>query len=64
MKYAESGEKLTPQDAEKLSAECKILREKLVDEGKAMARRYSGVVDRLETMADLCAKTGTRFYFI
>ena len=64
MKYAESGEKLSPEDAKALSAECKILREKLVDEGKAMVRRYSGVIDRLETMADLCSSTGTRFYFI
>ena len=62
--YAAKGEKLSPEDAKKLSSECKILREKLVDEGKAMVRRYSGVIDRLEIMADLCASTNTRFYFI
>lgn len=61
---AKSGRKLTPQEAEKLSAECKVLREKLPEEGKSPARRYGGVVDRLETVADLCASKGVRLYFL
>lgn len=61
---ARSGKKLSPEEAKKLSEECKVLREKLPIEGKSPARRYGGVVDRLETVADLCASKGVRLYFI
>lgn len=61
---ARSQRKLSPEEAKRLSEECKVLREKLPDEGKAMARRYGGVVDRLETVADLCAARGARFFFL
>lgn len=61
---AKSGKKLTPEEAKQLSAECKVLREKLPEEGKSPARRYGGVVDRLEIVADLCASKGVRLYFL
>lgn len=61
---AASGEKLSAEDAKKLVEECKVLKEKLQEEGKGPARRYGGVVERMELMADLCAKYGMRFYFL
>ncbi|HHT75691.1 MAG: hypothetical protein ACOX80_04650 [Methanomassiliicoccaceae archaeon] len=61
---AKSGKKLSPEEARRLSEECKVLREKLPEEGKGPARRYGGVVDRLETVADLCAAKGVRIYFL
>lgn len=61
---AQSREKLTPQDAKKLVEECKVLKVKLPEEGKGPARRYGGVVERMEAMADLCAKNGMHFYFL
>lgn len=54
----------TPGDASRLREEVKVLREKLPSEGKVMVRRYSGVLDRLEKMADVCVAYNTRFYFL
>jgi hypothetical protein len=61
---AKSQEKLSPEDAKKLAEECKVLKEKLPVEGKNPARRYGGVVERMELMANLCAQHGMRFYFL
>jgi hypothetical protein len=52
------------EDANQLLAEVKLLREKLPDEGKVMVRRYSGVLDRLEKMGNVCLTYKTRFYFL
>lgn len=52
------------EDAARLIEEVKLLREKLPDEGKMMVRRYSGVLDRLEKMGNVCLTYGTRFYFL
>jgi hypothetical protein len=61
---ARSREKLSPQDAMELVRECKVLKDKLELEGKGPARRYGGVVERMEAMASLCAQNGMRFYFL
>lgn len=61
---AKTREKLSAQDAAELVRECKVLKEKLEVEGKGPARRYGGVVERLEAMASLCAQNGMRFYFL
>ncbi len=61
---AESREKLSPEDAEQLIEEARLLREKLPEEGGRMVQWYSGVVDRLEAMSEAAAEYGTRFYFI
>jgi hypothetical protein len=61
---AKSREKLSAADAKKLADECKVLKEKLEVEGKGPARRYGGVVERMELMACLCAQHGMRFYFL
>lgn len=60
----ESKKLFTIEDANKLLAEVKLLREKLPDEGKVMVRRYSGVLDRLEKMGNVCLAYKTRFYFL
>jgi len=61
---AEDGRRFSPDDAESLLEEVALLREKLPEEGKMMVRRYSGVLDRLEKMAEACRDHGARFYFI
>lgn len=61
---ARTREKLSAQDAAELVKECKVLKEKLEIEGKGPARRYGGVVERMEAMASLCAQNGMRFYFL
>ncbi len=61
---AQSREKLSAQDAAELVKECRVLKEKLEVEGKGPARRYGGVVERMEVMANLCAQNGMRFYFL
>jgi hypothetical protein len=61
---AASREKLSAEDAKRLVQECQVLKEKLQVEGKGPARRYGGVVERMELMADLCARNGMRFYFL
>jgi hypothetical protein len=61
---AKSREKLSADDAKRLAEECRVLKGKLEQEGKGPARRYGGVVERMELMADLCAKNGMRFYFL
>jgi hypothetical protein len=53
-----------PEDAKRLLDEVKVLREKLPLEGKQMVHRYSGVLDRLEKVANLAIKYNTKFYFI
>jgi len=52
------------EEAAKLLEEVKLLREKLPDEGKMMVRRYSGVLDRLEKMGNVCVTSKSRFYFL
>jgi hypothetical protein len=54
----------TTDDAKRLLDEVKVVREKLPLEGKQMVRRYSGVLDRLEKVANLAIKYNTKFYFI
>lgn len=61
---ARTREKLSAQDAAELVKECKVLKENLEAEGKGPARRYGGVVERMEAMANLCAQNGMRFYFL
>ena len=52
------------EEAAQLLGEVKLLREKLPEEGKVMVRRYSGVLDRLEKMGNVCVIHRTRFYFL
>ncbi len=51
-------------DAKELIKEVAVLREKLPNEGKAIVHRYSGVLDRLEKMANIAIKYRTQFYFV
>lgn len=54
----------TKEDAVRMLEEIKVLREKLPLESKMMVRRYSGVLDRLEKVANISIKYGTKFYFL
>jgi hypothetical protein len=54
----------TKEDASRMLEEIKVLREKLPLESKMMVRRYSGVLDRLEKVANISIKYGTKFYFL
>jgi hypothetical protein len=54
----------TKEDAARMLEEIKVLREKLPLESKMVVRRYSGVLDRLEKVANISIKYGTKFYFL
>lgn len=56
--------KFKVEDAPRLLEEVKVLREKLPLESKMAVRRYSGVLDRLEKVANISINYGVRFYFI
>ncbi len=60
---AEKAERLTPAQGKELIDEVAKLRLVLPDEGKMMVRRYSGVLDRMEAMAEVSAREGCGFYF-
>ncbi len=60
---AEDAQRLDAAKAGKLKEEVAVLRQALPAEGKMMVRRYSGVLDRLEAMAEVCDREGCRFYF-
>ena len=60
---AASGRRFTPGDAEELLREVGVLREALPLEGKAMVRRYSGPVDRMEAVARISVSEGCGFFF-
>ena len=62
--YVGSKRLLSIEEAAQMLEEVKLLREKLPDEGKVMVRRYSGVLDRLEKMGNVCVAQRTRFYFL
>ena len=53
----------TSSEAEDLLRECEILKEALPEEGKMMVRRYSGPVERMETVARISISEGCGFYF-
>lgn len=56
--------KFSVEDAKELLRECEVLQPALIDEGKMAAHRYSGPVERMETMAKACVAEGCGFFFI
>lgn len=56
--------KFSVEDAKELLRECEVLKPALIDEGKMAAHRYSGPVERMETMAKACIAEGCGFFFI
>ncbi len=58
-----SGRRFTPAEASLLLKEVEVLREALPGEGKAMVRRYSGPLDRMEAVARISEKEGCGFFF-
>ena len=60
---AESGRIYTPEDAKTLAEEVRKITEILPSEGKMAVHRYSGPVERLGLVADICVREGIGFYF-
>ena len=61
---AASHKKFTVEDAKELLRETEVLKPVLIQEGKMAAHRYSGPVERMETMAKACVAEGCGFFFI
>ena len=61
---AASHKKFTAEDAKELLREAEVLKPVLIQEGKMAAHRYSGPVERMETMAKACIAEGCGFFFI
>ena len=60
---AASQKRFTPEDAKVLKKEVGILTAALPEEGKVYVRRYGGVLERLDAVADICVKEGCGFIF-
>ena len=58
-----SQKRFTPDDAKELKKEVCILTDALPEEGKVYVRRYSGVLERLDAVADICMKENCGFFF-
>ena len=52
-----------PEDAKALKKEVEVLTAALPEEGKVYVRRYSGVLERLSAVADICEKENCGFFF-
>ncbi len=63
LELCEKAERLSPDQAKDLIDEVAKLRLILPAEGKMMVRRYSGVLDRMEAMAEASVQEGCGFYF-
>lgn len=63
VKSAEEQKRFSPEDAAKLKEEVAVLNAALPEEGKVYVRRYGGVLERLEAVADICVKEGCGFFF-
>lgn len=62
-KYAEDKTVFDGAKAKELLKEIEKLRPAVEKEGKQMAHRLSGAIERLESMAKACSESDCRFYF-
>jgi len=62
-KYAEDKTVFDGAKAKELLKEIEKLRPAVEKEGKMIAHRLSGVIERLESMAKTCAENNVKFYF-
>ena len=62
-KYAETKEVFDGAKAKELLKEIEKLRPAVEKEGKQMANRMKGVIERLESIAKACAENNCKFYF-
>ena len=60
---AKEQKRFSPEDAKVLKKEVGILTAALPEEGKVYVRRYGGVLERLDAVADICIKEGCGFLF-
>ena len=63
VKSSQDQKRFPPEDAKKLKEEVAKLTQVLPDEGKVFVRRYGGVLERLDAVADVCMKDGCGFFF-
>ena len=62
-KFAEEKTVFDDSKAKELLSEIEKLRPAVEKEGKQMANRLKGVIERLESMAKVCATNNVKFYF-
>lgn len=62
-KYAEDKTVFDGAKAKELLKEIEKLKPAVEKEGKQMAHRLSGVIERMESMAKACAENNVKFYF-
>ena len=55
--------RFSPEDAKELKKEVVVLADALPEEGKVYVRRYGGVLERLDAVADICMKENCGFFF-
>lgn len=60
---AREGRRFSSEDATELLREVDVLKNALPQEGKAMVRRYTGPVERMEAVAKISQSEGCGFYF-
>ena len=63
VKSAEEQRRFSAEDAKVLKEEVAKITAVLPDEGKVFVRRYGGVLERLDAVADVCIKEGCGFIF-
>ena len=63
VKSSQDQKRFSPEDAKTLKNEVAKLTAVLPDEGKVFVRRYGGVLERLDAVADVCIKEGCGFVF-
>ena len=62
-KCAQEQKRFSPEDAKTLKKEVEILTAALPGEGKVYVRRYGGVLERLDAVADICISENCGFVF-
>ena len=63
IKSSAEQKRFSPEDAKQLKKEVGILTDALPEEGKVYVRRYGGVLERLDAVADICMKENCGFFF-
>jgi len=63
IKSSAEQKRFSPEDAKQLKKEAGILTDALPEEGKVYVRRYGGVLERLDAVADICMKENCGFFF-
>ena len=63
LESSKAQKRFSPEEAKTLKNEVETLTAALPEEGKVYVRRYSGVLERLNAVADICMAEGCGFFF-